>query len=150
MKALKTHRRHLHRWYSYWTLRLARASHRLVAGQGGFSMVEIIISIAILSTTSVALVGAMSTGYLGYRTAERDMTALRLAMHQLEHVKCCEDFRPTGSDYPPFPGFPPEYEIVTQSSPILDREPLTLQRVTVTVSYEGTTMITISDYKADR
>jgi prepilin-type N-terminal cleavage/methylation domain-containing protein len=144
MKALRNNCRSLRPWES---LRAGELLRRLLRSQDGFTMVEIIISIAILSTTSVALVGAMSTGYLGYRAAERDMTALRLAMHQLEHVKCCEDFRPTGSAYPPFPGSPVDYEIVTQSSPIVDRDSLALQQVTVTVRHQGTDVITISDYK---
>jgi prepilin-type N-terminal cleavage/methylation domain-containing protein len=134
----------------------AGALRRLLNDQGGFSLVEIIVSIAVLATTSVALVGAMSTGYLGYRVAERDMTVLRLAMDQLEYVKCCEDYVVPPHNYPTFPDAPAEYVITTVAEAIpmamlpadsIPRDPTMLQLITVTVSFQGRDMITISDYK---
>ena len=65
----------------------------LLRDQRGFGLVETVVSIAVLSLTSVALVGAMSTGYLGFRVVEKDVTAGRLATSQMEYTKAYQPYR---------------------------------------------------------
>jgi len=140
--------------------------------QCGFSMVEIVVSIAVLSTTSVALAGAMSTGFLGFRVVEKDVTAGRLATAQMEDTKSRTPYLvpqaqgscptvPVGS-YPTIP-IPAEYgsgyTLAVTASQVLDdlataenegRDLCTLERITVSVSYDGSVIRTLEDYKQNR
>ena len=64
-----------------------------LADQRGFGLVETVVSIAVLSMTSVALVGAMATGFLGFRVVEEDVTAGRLATGQMEYTKAYKPYQ---------------------------------------------------------
>ena len=117
-----------------------------LASRPGFSMVEIVVSIAVLSTTSVALVSAIATGFLSYQVIERDVIAGRLAAHQMENIKSNPQYRPPGGSYPTVT--PPDgYVMTVVASEIVDdpatgsmdeaRDPSDLERITVTVAYNG-------------
>ena len=135
--------------------------------QGGFSLVETVVSIAVLSTASVALVGAMSTGYLAYRVMDKQVTAVRLATDQLEKTKAYTPYLPpvagcTGfpaGNYPAIP-VPAGFGITVVDSAVVDdvstagvneaRDPCGLERITVTVSYNSKTIKVLQDYKGNR
>ena len=127
-------------WGQFWP--------KLLSSQAGFSLVEVLVSIVVLSTTSVALVGAMSTGYLGYRVAERDMTAVQLATDQLEYTKSDAYLTPPAT-YPTIPAIPTGYGITSVASAVPGRD-ANLQLITVTVTHNSTTKLVIEDYKANR
>ena len=130
-----------------------------LANQHGFSMVEIVVSIAVLSTTYVALVSAMATGYLGYRVVERDVTAGRLAVHQMENTKSYTPYLPPGGSYPTITP-PAGYVLTVVASEVVDdlatvsmdeaRDPSALERITVTVTYDGSPVKVLEDFKANR
>lgn len=136
------------RWGKFWP--------KLLADQAGFTLVEILVSIVVISTTSVALVGAMSTGYLGYRVAERDMTAVQLATDQMEFTKSDAYLMPP-ANYPTITSIPTGYGITSVASavpcrgttpdPCMDPD---LELITVTVTNNGSTKLVIEDYKANR
>lgn len=117
-------------------------------------MVEIVVSIVVLSVASVALAGAMSTGYLGYRVLEKDMTALNLATAQMELTKGPDtEFLPAAATYPTITPGPPEgYDITVTAEPITDRSipPNKLQKIIVIVTRNGAVVRTLEDYKANR
>lgn len=121
---------------------------KLLADQAGFSLVEILVSIVVISTTSVALVGAMSTGYLGYRVAERDMTAVQLATDQMEYTKSDAYLIPPAT-YPTILAIPTGYGITSVASAVPGRD-ANLELITVTVTHNGSTKLVIEDYKANR
>ena len=114
-------------------------------------MVEIVVSILVLSVASVALAGAMATGYLGYRTLEKDMTALSLATAQMEFTKA-KQFRDSGI-YDKIILAPryKEYDLNVEAELVTDRPGnTTLQKITVTVSRNEVEIRTLEDYKANR
>ncbi len=135
---------------------------RTLASRHGFSMVEIVVSIAVLSTTSVALVSAMATGFLSYQVIERDVIAGRLAAHQMENI-ISKPYRPPGDSY--LTVTPPAgYVMTVVASEIVDdpatgsmeepmdeaRDPSDLERITVTVAYNGSPIKVLEDFKANR
>lgn len=128
------------RWRQFWP--------ELLTGQEGFSLVEVLVSIVVISTTSVALVGAMSTGYLGYRVAEKDMTAVQLATDQLEFTKSDVYLAPPAT-YPTIPSLPTGYGITSVASAVPGRD-ANLELITVTVTHNGSTKLVIDGYKANR
>jgi prepilin-type N-terminal cleavage/methylation domain-containing protein len=128
------------RWTQFWP--------ELLTGQEGFSLVEVLVSIVVISTTSVALAGAMSTGYLGYRVAEKDMTAVQLATDQLEFTKSDVYLAPPAT-YPPIPSVPTGYGITSVASAVPGRD-ANLELITVTVTHNGSTKLVIDGYKANR
>ena len=112
-------------------------------------MVEIVVSMVVLSVASVALAGAMSTGYLGYRTLEKDMTALNLATAQMEFTKGPDtDYEESGCYGTITP--PEGYGITACVETIDDRPANQLQKIIVTVTRNGDEVRTLEDYKADR
>lgn len=120
-----------------------------LAASGGFTMVEIVVSIVVLSTASVALAGALSTGYLGYRSLEKDMTALNLATAQMEYTKGPDtDYKVSGC-YDTIT--PPEGYGITACVENVDGRPVDrLQRIVVKVTRNGAEVRTLEDYKANR
>ena len=126
---------------------------RGLAAPDGFTMVEIVVSMVILSVASVALAGAMSTGYLGYRTLEKDMTALSLATAQMEFTKSPDtDFQTAANTYPTITPGPPEgYDIIVTWEPAPGREfNDKLQKITVIIKRNEAEVRRLQDYKADR
>ncbi len=120
-----------------------------LATSGGFTMVEIVVSMVVLSVASVALAGAMSTGYLGYRSLEKDMTALSLATAQMELTKGPATPYEQSGGYPtitPTAG----YEVTVKAETIVGRSPDKLQKIIVTVTRNGAEVRTLEDYKANR
>lgn len=118
----------------------------------GFTMVEIVVSIVVLSVASVALAGALSTGYLGYRSLEKDMTALSLATAQMELTKGPATlYKP-----PPYDGYPTitpptGYGVEVKAEKISGREfNNKLQRIVVKVTRNDVEVRALEDYKADR
>ena len=115
---------------------------------GGFAMVEIVVSILVLSVASVALAGAMSTGYLGYRVLEKDMTALSLATAQMELTKGPATPYEQSGCYDTIT--PPEGYVITACVETAGRDDETLQKIKVTVSRNGDPVRTLEDYKSSR
>ena len=130
------------RWGQFWS--------KVLAGQAGFTMVEIVVSITVLSTTSVALAGAMSTGYLSYRVAERDMTVLTMATDQLEQTKAYSPYILPGLGSYPTITPPTGYGITVVAATVAGRDSSTLEKITVAVTYNDITKLVIEDYKANR
>lgn len=117
----------------------------------GFTMVEIVVSIMVLSVASVALAGALSTGYLGYRSLEKDMTSLSLATAQMELTKGPDtDYELPPYDYPTTITVPAGYDLTVTAEPIDGRSTDKLQRIIVTITRNEVEVRTLEDYKANR
>ena len=109
----------------------------------GSSLVEILVAVAIVALALTLFVAGLSTGAFAVRASNRLTTANNLAASQLETIKAAGYITDTAS-YPAIP-WPPGYSIVnavTQLQPAL-------QQVTVTVSYQGGTVV-VSNYKVNR
>lgn len=136
--------------------RLGTLRLELLGNQAGFTLVEVIVSIVVVSTASLALASAMSTGYLGYRVAERDMTVVRLGIDQLEFTKSAV-YQAIPASYQTIPSVPAGYSITVATSAVPCRgavpDPCNdpdLQLITVTVASPSNLQLSMEEYKANR
>ena len=123
-----------------------------LTASGGFTMVEIVVSIVVLSVASVALAGALSTGYLGYRSLEKDMTALSLATDEMELTKGpATNYINAPTTYADYVT-PEGYRVTAVAVSVVGRTtpPNKLQKIIVIVTRKGAEIRTLEDYKANR
>ena len=116
----------------------ARAS-----GEAGATLVEVLVTVAIISIVLVVFITALSTGTMGVRVSSRLTTATNLAAVQLESIKA--EAYDAGASYG-IVETPVGYGILLAPNIISAR----LQQITVTVTYDGETLVELSDYKVDR
>lgn len=113
------------------------------APESGGWLVESLIAVAILGTALVAAISALSTGSLAVRVAGQDTMAQSLARTNLEVIKAAS-YNETYSSVSET-----GYDVSVSVSPI--GENITnIQKVTVTVSRDGATLLTVEDYKVNR
>ncbi len=116
-------------------------------GQEGVGLVEVLVAVASLGATLVAFLTAISTGSIGVATTEERVTAENLARSQLEYTKT-QAYLPAPASYAtltPQTRYP--------DSPHADSIPegdTAIQKITVTVTRNGETLLTVEDYKVDR
>ena len=143
-----------------WAVKLAG-----FAGERGETLVEILVSVAILTIVLSAFLGALSTGVFGVAAVRKRVTAENLARAQLEAIK----------DAPYMPGAvpisyisqytvttPPGYHIGVDvsywysptgaftSNPSDDLDCCGMQWITVTISHNGEPVFRAIDYKLNR
>ena len=112
----------------------------------GFTMVEIVIAIALIGVIAVAILSALSTASMALIIADERATAESLARSQIEYVKDQEyiDYSdPAHEDYLLITT-PEGYEI---EPVIVEQLQEGLQKITVTVSRDGEVKVTLEDYK---
>ena len=147
----------LQRVFRAWPSRLVRTRD-----QGGFGLMETIVSIAIVSTASAALASAMATGFLGYRVVQGEVEAGRLAIAQMEKTKATPYRVPAYDVHCQYTTVGP-YEAVAApagysvtvlasaaSGPGPARDLCTLEKITVTVTHNGREIKKLEDYKGNR
>lgn len=120
-----------------------------VDGQEGIGLVETLIAVAILGVTLVVLLAAISTGSVGVATTEERVTAENLARSQLEYTKS-----------QPYSTAPASYATVTPPAGYTVSADATsipeaggdnsVQMITVTVTRDSETLLTVEDFKVDR
>jgi type II secretory pathway pseudopilin PulG len=123
-------------------LGIVNRKSQIVNRESGATLVEILVAVAIIASALVIFVSALSTGAFAVRTSDRLTTATNLASVQLETIKAAP-YSPGGYSAISAPA---GYVIATTSSEI----GAGLQQVTVTVSYQGDALVTISNYKVSR
>lgn len=116
-------------------------------GQDGVGLVEVLVAVAILGVTLVAFLTAISTGSLGVATTEERVTAENLARSQLEYTKSQAYVTAPASYVTVTP--PAGYAITAEASSIPDSDSA-IQKITVTVTRSGETLLTVEDFKVDR
>lgn len=126
---------------------LAGLTRRLLDGQEGVGLVEVLVAVAILGVTLVALLTAISTGSLGVATTEERVTAENLARSQLEYTKS-QAFLPAPASYATVT--PPTGYTVSADAVSIPEGASTIQKITVTITRNGETLLTVEDYKVDR
>ena len=129
--------------------------------QKAFSLIEVLIAVAILGTAGVAFLLGLTTGIMGSQRVSQKRAALDVAQSQMEYVKE-QGFLAVVN---------PEYELLaeadlpdgfhqsdititvakTNGDPIDHPEDIeTVQLISVTVQYDGgTRTVELSGYKAD-
>lgn len=127
-------------------------------GTAGFTLVEELVTVAVIGVGLAVLVAMISTGTIGVRTASTETTADRLAQSQLELVKdAAYSPDPTAVPYPmvaPPSRFSVEVGVEYWTAPngpfVSTVRNDGMQRITVTVNHDSSPVLQIEDYKVDR
>jgi prepilin-type N-terminal cleavage/methylation domain-containing protein len=124
----------------------------------GFSMLEVVIAIALLGIIAVSVLSALQTATLALITADRRATAESLARTQMEYVRYSPyegdpEEGPPQYDLDPqiLSTKPPDFSVVTAAIRLnKDENPNDddgIQQITVTVSHQDRVIVTLEDYK---
>jgi len=132
---------------------------RLVSGQKGQTLIEVLIAIALLGMIAVPFLTALSTSSRGIIIADEKTTAESLVRSEMEYVKNSSYYNSTGFSYeiPPTADNPPPwdpsrtalddryagYSVNVTGVPIVQY----LQNITVEVYHWGEPVLTTSTYK---
>jgi len=131
----------------------------------GFSMLEVVIAIALLGIIAVSVLSALQTAALALISADRRATAESLARTQMEYVRYSVydnyddepgDPHPVYSLDPQIDNIkPPDFSVNTvairldRDAPPNPNDDDGIQAITVTVSHEGRVVVTLKDYKRE-
>ncbi len=131
-------------------------------GQRGVSLAETVVAVAILAIITAALVGGLYVSIKGNEVARTHISAEGLARYELEYVKAANYWTATTWSYT-LPGSPPSwdtshnslpssydgYSVTVSASPASGYAGSTvMQKVTATVSYDGSQVVSIDTYRA--
>lgn len=122
-------------------------------GQQGFTLIEQIVTVAIMSMVLVAGIAALSTGALGLSITQSGNQAMNLAQEQLECIKAL-DYEPLGN-YTACFVTEDGYQVTTDVVKDGDLQaPFTgsdkVQLITVNVLRGSNSILEIEDLKVDR
>lgn len=120
---------------------------RRLNDESGVGLVETLVAVAILGVTVSTLLAGVSTGAFGVAATGERVTAQNLARSQLEHTKD-QPFQALPASYPTVTP-PSGYDVDVDAAAIPGADGA-IQEITVTVSRDGDTVETASDYKVDR
>jgi len=124
----------------------------------GFSMLEVVIAIALLGIIAVSVLTALQTAALALISADQRATAENLARTQMEWVRYSEYDDELAEGHPEYSlddqiqsTLPPGFSVVTTAIRLnKDENPNDddgIQQITVTVSHEDRELVTLEDYK---
>jgi prepilin-type N-terminal cleavage/methylation domain-containing protein len=155
-------------------LRLSRRANRYLQGcSHGFSLIEVVIAMALLGIIGITILSALSTATLALIITDQRATAESLARSQMEYVKdnsktAYDDLLEDG--HPQYPSvapsivpLPPGYSLVTTAVRLDPENDGTndddgIQLITVTITYSTLRAdnapreqtYTLEDYKTDQ
>jgi len=109
----------------------------------GFSLIEVVIAIALIGIIAVAVLSTLSTASIALIIADKRATAESLARSQLEYVKNqpYDDINPP--QYILLPEIPAGYEIELLVDPVQTG----LQRITAIIKHGDKEVIALEGYK---
>jgi type II secretory pathway pseudopilin PulG len=116
-------------------------------GEGGLTLVEALVAIAILGGGVLTMVLAMSGGALAVREDDSEVIAQGLARTQLEYIKSCP-YDSEATSYTPVAA-PPGYGITVTVTSVPGASD-GIQKVTADITLDGDVIMTVADYKVDR
>ena len=127
-------------------LKAARVRNRL-RDQAGLSLAETLVAVAILGTSVVAFVVALSAGSIAVGEQGEEVVAQGLVQTQLEYTKSYA-YDSEATTYPMVDA-PESYAISVDVDSVPDTD-TDIQKITVTVSRDSENLITVEDYKVNR
>ena len=125
---------------------LARVKNQ-AQDQRGLGLVETLVAVAILGTSVVAFVVALSAGSIAVGEQDEEVMAQSLVQTQLEYTKSYP-YDPEATTYPTV-DTPEGYTISVGIASIPDTD-ADIQKITVTISRESENIMTVADYKVNR
>lgn len=137
---------------------LTNKGFRTLNDEEGTTLVEELVTVAIIGIGIVILVAMITTGVVGVRQVDDRVLAESLARSQLEIIKdAAYQADPVSVPYPavaPIPNYSVavgiEYWNATTSTFVAAVRNDGLQKITVTVSSAGTPLVQTAEYKVDR
>lgn len=114
----------------------------------GFTLLESMVGLAILGIALVAVLAGMSTAVIAAKKADKRVTVESLATSQMEYTKS-QVFQEAPATYQAFSPIPSGYSVSAEAFPIPGYDG-NIQKVVVTVTYEGQTVKTLEDIKVNR
>ena len=119
---------------------------KLVSGQKGTTLIEVLIAIALLGMIAVPFLTALSTSSRALIIADERTTAESLVRSQMEYVKSQEyDANGTYAEIADA-DIPVGYDVYLNVTELVPG----LQNITVTVERDGELVLTTSTYKVDQ
>ena len=125
--------------------------------QGGFTLIEVIIAVAILGAISAAFLTALETNYRATRTLDEKVVATNLATAYFEAIIGSSLFTDDYSAITDNITTPAHYSAdytIDFSDNGYDWDPTyssqTLQKITVFVSHQGKPVLSTCTYKAEK
>ena len=115
--------------------------------QQGIGLVETLVAVAILATSVVAFVVALSAGSLTVSEQNKETVAQSLAQTQMEYTKNYA-YNVGATTYPALSA-PASYSISVGVGSVAGTD-TDIQKITVTVIKDGVSLLTVSDYKVNR
>ena len=125
---------------------LARVKNR-AQDQRGLGLVETLVAVAILGTSVVAFVAALSAGSIAVGEQDEAVVAQSLVQTQLEYTKSYP-YDPEATTYPTVDV--PEGYIISVGVASIPSTDADIQKITVTVSRGSETIMTVANYKMNR
>ena len=129
-----------------------------LGNQKGMGLVEVLIAVAIFGAIAVSLFIALNVSHRTTHSVNRETIAESLTRAELEYIKSC-DYDSVNN--PPVYGIDPDLDVPTKFDVEVAVERLDpnddgtenddgIQKITVTVSYDGELLITTESYKVRR
>jgi len=115
--------------------------------QMGLGLVETLVAVAILGTSVVAFVVALSAGSIAVGQQDEEVVAQGLVQTQLEYVKSCA--YDAGASTYPAEAAPEGYTISVNVSSVPNTDD-DIQKITVSILRDGENILTVEDYKVNR
>ena len=125
-----------------------RNSIATLSDEKGVGLAESLIAVAIVGIAITALVGALSTGSIAVQRADTQVPAENLTLAQMEYTKS-QQYQPAPASYSIIDPLPADYAVSATASPIEGRD-ADIQKITVTVTCQVGTTLTIEDFKVNR
>lgn len=129
------------------TIRQWRGKLKMLQDEKGLTMVESLVTIAIVGVAVVAFAIALSTGSLAVNESDQEVMVQSLARTQLEYIKGYP-YDPEATTYPTV-NTTDNYSISVAVTSIPDTD-ANIQKITANISREGQVILTVEDYKVNR
>ncbi|OGO02824.1 MAG: hypothetical protein A2Y72_00230 [Chloroflexi bacterium RBG_13_53_26] len=114
--------------------------------QEGYSLIEVLVGVAILGVVGVGFLSALSSGYLALILADEKTMAEALTRTEFEDIRSL----PFDADAVGYTDTELGYDIVVSVVNVDDSgSPSPIQKWTVSVSHDGSEVLTTSSYKVD-